>query len=84
MDDYYYEDYKDNNAMDKDSILIVNKPSENDLIEIDKIIKNKTINIDFSSDPMKIEFSKDLIYDSYTNERLDNTFIVFKSFDNII
>ena len=65
------------------SILVVNKPSENDLIEIDKMIKNKNINNDFNSDPMKIEISKDLIYDSYTNERLDNTFIVFKSVDDI-
>ena len=83
MDDYFYDDYIENNALDKDSILVVNKPSENDLIEIDKMIKNKNINNDFNSDPMKIEISKDLIYDSYTNERLDNTFIVFKSVDDI-
>ena len=83
MDDFDYEDCMDNNAFDKDSILIVNKPSENDHFEIDKMVKNKNFNNDFNSNPMTIEFSKDLIYDSYTNERLDNTFIVFKSIDNI-
>ena len=84
MDDFDYEDYYiDNSTMDKDNILVVNKPSENGHIEIDKMIKNKNINNDFNSDPINIEFSKDLIYDSYTNERLDNTFIIFKSIDNI-
>jgi len=84
MDDFDYEDYYiDNSTIDKDNILLVNKPSENDQIEIDKMIRNKNINNDFNSDPINTEFSKDLIYDSYTNERLDNTFIIFKSIDNI-
>ena len=53
---------------------------ENDL-SFHNIINEK--NILFNSNPKDIEFSNDLIEDSYSDYTLDNTFCVFKSFNKI-
>ena len=47
----------------------------------EKINSNNIISKD--SNPKKIEFSKDLIKDSFSSSK-DNSFVVFNSYDNIL
>ena len=68
----------------KNEIKILNE-------EISKLknIKNPNINqspenIEFNSDPKDIKFLNDITTDSYTEQYLDNSFILFKSINNIL
>ena len=69
--------------MDDDSDLDNEKNKEK--IKIKDIYINKEdliINIEFRSNPNNLTFSHDII-ESYANEALDNTFLVFKSINDI-